>query len=339
MSKWAAFGASVTQQENGYANQLSKLIGNRIKKFGYGGMHLSDAGMCFIDTVLKYKPNYVFIDWFSTDYMEQSIKTEQYIDTILYKFSCINCAVIFLILPEVRSDCRQAEKDSFYDFCRNQLNKRNAYFIDLAKEIPTNDLSNYLRDDIHTTVYGAKKYAELIKKHLQAVPPYLLNNENYISNAYYKNINWLKVNRVFEKNIDLYMDCEILGFYCTIGRHSGLCEINFDNEDKQERLLWDKWCHYERKHFSFPITQYKGFVELKILQKEIDTSSCSVLIPFGKYKKNIACHSICWIGNELKINNKKCGSKIKIFNLELIRILKEYKHFVGKIVKRTLLWR
>lgn len=150
----AAFGASVTQQENGYVDQFSKRIGVKIKKFDYGGMHLPDAGVCFIDTVCTYKPDCVLVDWFSTDYMEQSEKTLQCIDTILYKFSLINCAVVFLIFPERRTDGRQDEKEVFYDFCRKVLKDRNACYIDISDKLKNVDLANVLRDSIHTTSYG-----------------------------------------------------------------------------------------------------------------------------------------------------------------------------------------
>lgn len=167
----AAFGASVTQQENGYADFLAKKLGKKIKKFGYGGMHLPDAGMCFLDKVVSYKPDLVFIDWFSTDFMEQSEKTCRCIDTILYKFSLIKCAVVFLIFPERRNDGKQKDKDLFYDFCRNEIKKRSAYYIDLDKELKNQDLSDILRDSIHTTIHGGgatqKRLATICKQTFQ----------------------------------------------------------------------------------------------------------------------------------------------------------------------------
>lgn len=150
----AAFGASVTQQDNGYVDHLAKKLGIKIKKFGYGGMHLPDAGVCFIDKVLSYKPDLCFIDWFSTNYMECTEKTLQCIDTILYKFSLIHCAVVFLIFPERRTDGRQVEKDAFYDFCRTALKECNVAFIDISDELKSTDLSEVLRDSIHTSMEG-----------------------------------------------------------------------------------------------------------------------------------------------------------------------------------------
>ena len=166
----AAFGASVTQQENGYVDQLSKKLGVKIKKFGYGGMHLPDAGVCFIDTVCAYKPDCVLVDWFSTDYMEQSEKTLQCIDTVLYKLSLINCAVVFLIFPERRTDGRQDEKEAFYDFCRKVLKDRNVCYVDISDKLKNVDLANILKDSIHITSYGGGITLSLFKNHCYLIP-------------------------------------------------------------------------------------------------------------------------------------------------------------------------
>ena len=61
------FGASVTGQKTGYAAILKKRWSNTYV-YGYGGMHLKDAGIAYIDECLKHKPSVCFIDWFSTGY-------------------------------------------------------------------------------------------------------------------------------------------------------------------------------------------------------------------------------------------------------------------------------
>ncbi|MBQ9206493.1 MAG: SGNH/GDSL hydrolase family protein [Treponema sp.] len=329
-----AFGASVTEQENGYADQLARKLGVKIKKFGYGGMHLSDAGVCFIDKVLSNKPELCLIDWFSTDYMEQSKKTLQCIDTILYKFSQIHCAVVFLIFPERRTDGRQGEKESFYDFCRNALKERNATFIDISDELKDSDLSQILRDSIHTNIHGGGYYAELIKEHLLSNPPHVLEPERFVENAAYKQINKTVVNRVFSKNIDLSLDGNILGIYGIIGRHSGICNIKFDNGIEQKVSLWDRWCHFERSHFNFAIPQYKGRVRVEILQDDFDTSSCKLPVDFTKYRKQIVCREIYWQGTNLVVENVDEGSKLALWKIEAVQLIREIKHFVGKCVKK-----
>ena len=45
MKKIAFYGASVTQQRNGYVKYFAKLSKAKVLKFGFGGMHLNDAGI------------------------------------------------------------------------------------------------------------------------------------------------------------------------------------------------------------------------------------------------------------------------------------------------------
>ena len=95
----AVFGASITQQKTGYAARLNDKLNHPVSVYGYGGMHLINAGICFIDKFVVESPAYCFVDWFSTAYNEINDDTIQYIDTIIYKFSKINCKPIFLFLP------------------------------------------------------------------------------------------------------------------------------------------------------------------------------------------------------------------------------------------------
>lgn len=329
----AAFGASVTQQENGYVDQLAKKIGAKIKKFGFGGMHLPDAGICFIDNVRAYKPDCVFVDWFSTDYMEQSERTLQCIDTILYKFSKIHSVVVFLFFPERRTDGRQAEKESFCDFCKNALKARNATFIDISDDLKNSDLSQILRDTIHTTIHGGEYYADFIKeKLLSNPPPHTLEPERFAESAAYKHIKKTVVNRVFFKNINLSLDGIIIGIYGTIGRHSGICNIKFDNGAEQKVLLWDRWCHFERNHFNFAIPWYQGRVSIEVLHDDFDTSSCKVPVDFKEYRKHIVCREIYWQGESLSVDNEGEGSRVALWMIEVVRQLRELKHFVRKCV-------
>ena len=79
MTKIAFYGASVTQQRNGYVECFSKLSKDKVLKFGFGGMQLSDAGICLIDKFIEIRPDICFVDWFSTWYMNQDGKFNLYI--------------------------------------------------------------------------------------------------------------------------------------------------------------------------------------------------------------------------------------------------------------------
>jgi len=56
------FGASVTQQKTGFAYKFKEKVKHPVQVFGYGGMHLNNAAICFIDKVIETKPRYCFID-------------------------------------------------------------------------------------------------------------------------------------------------------------------------------------------------------------------------------------------------------------------------------------
>lgn len=158
----------------------------------------------------------------------------------------------------------------------------------------------------------------------------------FLKNAKYRDIKVLPVNRVFENHIHLKLDGEIIGFYTTIGRHSGLCKIEYDNGNNEKVLLWDRWCHFERKHFDFPIAKYSGSLIIKIIQDSFDTSECKADVDFTHYKKNVACHAIYYIGSKLSIENLKESSFLKITLIEIIRIMRMLKHFFVKFSYKIL---
>jgi hypothetical protein len=154
----AVFGASITGQKNGYAVHLKDFIHTKIEIFGFGGMHLNDAGICFLNKVSKTKPQYCFLDWFSTLYNECTEKTIECIDTIVHHFSTINCQVVFLFLPYKNNDSKRI----FHLFCKDVLDKREIAYIDISKSAEVENLEELLRDDLHTNDSGSKLYARLI---------------------------------------------------------------------------------------------------------------------------------------------------------------------------------
>lgn len=95
------FGASVTQQKTGYSKAYSDLYGSEINPihiFGYGGMTVFNAGICFIDKIIKIKPTYCFIEFFSVACLILDNLFFECIDTLVYKLTCINCRLVFLFV-------------------------------------------------------------------------------------------------------------------------------------------------------------------------------------------------------------------------------------------------
>ena len=280
----AFFGASVTQQRDGYAYKIIDKLNEKVNVYGFGGMHLNNAGISFIDKVIKDNPKLCFIDWFSSEYIVQSDKTKEYIDTIVYKFSKINCKVIFLFLPHKQLKQRL----DFNLFCKNHLDKMEISYIDINDKIK--NLKSILRDDVHTTDYGSELYADTIyemyaNKYQSISIPVKLPEETK-----YSNIENIEIGKRIDTIFNINGNGEIIGFLLTIGPHSGIIEINGSGIFMKENT-WDRWCNYTRRHFNLSFS-INGDTTLKILQDKFDEKGNI----FNKRKKYLVIHKIYYIG-------------------------------------------
>ena len=327
----AVFGASITQQKNGFATRLNKHFNLPIKVFGFGGMHLNNAAICFIDKVMNAKPDYCFIDWFSTGYNEISDKTVQYIDTIINKCSKNKCKPIFLFLPFKDIP----NKHEFHSFCKSVLNKRKVFFIDVKTEATKDDIDKILSDDRHTHEYGSNLYSKIIYE------IFIENRDNItvpsgLPDTPYTCIKKLAVNREFKNYIKLSGNCEIVGFLLRIGPYSGLIKIIANGSESYTVNTWDKWCHYIRKQFDLPM-RVLGNVQMNILQDHFDTSACKEQLNFKKKQKKLIVHDIYYVGNDLVVDNIYDGSKIKIISPIMINAFGRLNQYKKKLFKS--LWK
>lgn len=287
------FGASVTEQKNGYAVQLSKkLLNTETHIFGYGGNHIDDAGICFIDNILKTNPNYCFIDFFSTAYVSISDSTIEYLDTIVYKLTKSNCKIIFLFLLCANHNNRI----EFYDFLKKYITSKNLYYIDINYFLKYN--LDLIRDNIHTTEFGSEEYAKIIYDVFQKNKDIIQYPINITTTRYSDDLKKLKVNRVFKNNVIFEGNCFIIAFYLIIGKNSGFVDINGSKE-----CIWDQWCHYERHHFNLKNVTVKDKLEIKILQDEVDYSNCRRDIGKKKIHKELNIIDVYYIGGNLNIVN------------------------------------
>lgn len=327
-SKTVIFGASVTQQREGYATRLKSMFPDDVHIFGYGGMHLKDAGICFIDEVLQQNPSYCFIDWFSTDYSIIDKRTIEYINTIIHRFSEKKCKLIFLFFP--RKDYKKKEK--FNLFCKQYLKQKKIYYIDLYDTINLDTLDSVLRDVVHSNDKGSNLYADIIyNKYIEDYDKIKIPENTIVTK--YNNIKKIKINKVFDKSINLEGDCEIVGFYLTVGPHSGIVEIVHEQNIKKFNT-WDRWCHYSREHFSVPCT-VEGEVGINISQENFDTSTSCKEYNYIKKEKKLIVHDIYFVGNFLKIKNKNEGKRIcKVCSLYKKVILQIKQYVKVLLVKR-----
>lgn len=256
------FGASVTAQKQGYVYYLSKLFNANIDSFGYGSNHISDAGICMIDDVIKKQYSHCFIDFFNTGLKNVNDLLKEYIDTIVYKFTKANCKLVFLFFPI--ND--YSDRKPYYTFVKQYLDSNMLYYIDINDTVLYE--SKYCRDDVHTTDQGAQKYAEIIynvfqkNKHKIILPA-------KTKKTIYCDIKKMHIDRTFKKYVNFEGNCRIIGFYVNKGPKSGIVYVN-----NVKFIIWDKWCHYDRKGFSISCT-VDGKLECIISQEKIDTSNCA----------------------------------------------------------------
>jgi hypothetical protein len=289
------FGASVTQQKNGYAEHIKKLLNNDdddVHIFGYGGNHINDAGICFIDNVINIHSNYCFVDFFSTAYTCINDKTIEYLDTIVYKLTNSNCKIIFLFMLNNDHD----KRINFYNFVKDYINSRNLFYIDLNDFFKFD--SNLIRDTVHTTNFGSEQYSEKIYDIFLKNKDIINYPINIVKTRFCENIKILQINKIFKDIVVLEGDCIIIAFHLIIGPKSGIVEIH-----DTKYSVWDQWCHYDRDHFNLHELIVKDKLEIKILQENIDYSECRRNITETDIIKELNIVNIYYLGNNLEIIN------------------------------------
>lgn len=326
----AFFGASITKQMNGYAVQMKKMLQDDVAIFGFGGMHLNNAGICFIDDIIRIKPSFCFIDWFSTANTVISDDLKAYIDTLVFKFTQIECKLIFLFFPHIPMDPRE----EYYHYCKKYLTSIGIFYIDVSASIK--DMSGLLRDGVHTTPKGSKIYADIIldafskKKNALSFP-------KVIQPTRFINIKKYDVHKIFDTEVKLNGNkgVEIIGFRLTVGPHSGLIRLLYNQSDTVFNT-WDRWCYYYRNHFDIPHFNsgltFEGIATLEILQDRFDTDECTQKMDFSAFDKCIMIHDIFYVGDQLTITNTDRGKPLPYF---LIYIW-NFKQRVLKLLRRYI---
>lgn len=293
MEKISFFGASVTQQKDGYWKYFGDLNPNfKISVFGYGSRHLNDAGICYIDTVLESKPDYCFIDWFSTGYIKYNEdkfdEITEYINTIIHKFYSNGVKLVFLIIPDASVD-----KKNIYKKIDNYLSELNVPTINISESF--NNLNEILRDGIHTTNLGAIRYAELINNKFHSD----FYNKTEIPKSYpektkYCDIKKIDLNFIVEKKLVMSGPAEVIGISQVIGPYTGLLDI-----DGKIYNNWDRWCYYEREMVNLKFN-VNDITEIKILENDFDRSSCEHHTNWN-VKKKLKLATMFYVGEDIKI--------------------------------------
>jgi len=295
------FGASVTEQtkKSGYVPQFKQIVTDNSLNFniiqkGYGSLHLTDAGICKIDHIIENKPNICFIDWFSTHYIETNKeKLYSYLDIIVRKLMLINCKISFLLLDRK-------------DMCENRLimykhviEYAKIYNLDYIELYNNSNVTELLRDDVHTNEAGAIFYSNeffnYFMKNMIDKPINYTNIPEETNELY--NIEVFKVDKQIDNEIIIRGNFKIIGIFQKLGTFSGLVEISSNNENSYKFNVWDQWCYFERNSIKIK-TNWEEQVKIKILQDSFDTELCKNKdIKFNDIQKFMHIHEIFYIGN------------------------------------------
>lgn len=283
-------GASVTQQSGveSYFSQLQSLSEGSnfsLHKAGYGGCHFNDAGFLTIKKdILEKKFDIVFLEWNTPGSASFDVEKLEYLISTLVENSILP---VFLILARVDNIIDRVLEQQINFFCsENSILK-----LDLRALI---NPKIHLRDDVHTNEIGALIYANNIIKYINKIETkkyIFLNNIKYKKNIKYQ-IQHYKYPIQIEQNQSLKLDlsnicdgAEII-FSLLIGPDSPYILVN----KKSQLLLWDRWCHFERKNFRIIWSlglknDHLKYVDIEVLDLPVDYSLCERELDFIGLKK------------------------------------------------------
>jgi hypothetical protein len=293
MTKVTFFGASVTAQNDGYVSVFQKLVKEidiNVFKHSYGGMHLGDAGISFIDTILKDSPDYIFLDWFSTaiNYEGQLLKT--YLDVLVRKSRLQNCTLHFLLLD---ANPLSHKKRKMY---AEVIRYAEEYKIYYTKLYDNPDITDLLRDNVHTNSKGSEFYGNRIFEDFSEMLKNPLLKCEIPEQNKYCDISFIDIDKTVEANIYMEGSFLLIGIYQDIGPFSGLIEKYVDSNIINERI-WDIHCHYTRKSMKINTSPECKNIKINVLQENFDTSTCRRVYDFTGIKKYLRIFKIFYIGN------------------------------------------
>lgn len=233
----ACFGASVTQQGEGYVPRLREHLAAAaapagshcpsVLQFGYGSMHLRSAGVCFIDEVIAARPSVCVLEWFTPDGEFSRAELDRCLGGVLRKLLRAGIAPLALWLR--RRDEGTPHRLAVRARVMAALRDYGVALVD-TQELPL-DLATALRDVVHTQPPAAAAYAEALAAYLIACnyrPPMpsleALPESDLAVPVGSVRGDW---NAALGQTIQLqaHAACKVLGLYVQLGRHAGWVRV------------------------------------------------------------------------------------------------------------------
>lgn len=286
----AFFGASLTQQKapDGYVSQFKKIHGvDETFQFGYGGMYIDTAGLCFLDDVLSKKPTYVVLDWsvprnptgeFDENRVRESVKA------IIYKITRAGSTPIFVHFRRTDGLTRTID---VIDSLKDELNVTVINMLPIFSDKALSTL--LLRDCCHTNEFGGVAYSSYIHGYMMTNSIRKPNIPDEIHK--YERIQKKSLQADVWKKLSFSLHGELIGIHMRIGRYSNKVRVLLNGEHYKDFQLWDIWCHYERPTVLLHISELKIMtkVDIVLLKEEIDRSQCAREISQEEWSRHTPC--------------------------------------------------
>jgi len=243
------YGASVTAQKgpSGYVERVKELFAGSkydVSALGYGACHLDDAGFYNFKEVIDRKPDVCVMEWNTTGLAEfNNFKIMSMINEARYS----NINIAFLILPRTDTNLNINRKAEI------QIKK-----LAEAQKVPLLDLryieniSECLRDNVHTNSYGAVKYANAIYNWVIGMRfvefGIFPQSVEALTSCFEANF---LVNRNFRKTLTLDFlkgDVYEIVFEMIVGPSMVDLVISWEGRNTEKSFV-DPWCYYERKMY------------------------------------------------------------------------------------------
>jgi hypothetical protein len=290
------YGASVTTQKNGYAVKFKEYIDNTYNIIidSRAGNTLGGSGVCCINKVKSYNPDFLFIDWFSPTFIYKKDELYILLDAILFNIQCKICFLLFDFIP------LNEERIEYYNHIINYAELNNIYYIKLYDNSNKEEL---LRDMVHTTDKGSEFYARSIYDYFTNI--ILKTDKIHIqpqSNEYC-NIKCLDIDLIVYHNLIIKGAYTLIGLDRMSGRNSGIIELYIDSTLYKKINTWDIYCHFKMDRILSINSEIKSDIMIKVLQDNFDSTKCRSPTPINYtiYTKIFEIKRIYYIGNITQI--------------------------------------
>jgi len=248
------YGASVTHQsgDSGYTSHVFDFLNKNnilFEKISYPACHFNDAGYFFSKSIVDSVSDYVVFEWNTTG---MSQFDDDKFKAVIYSFIRANITPCFLILPRINTTIINGEV--YTRISEKQIiefaSENSFPLLDLRG---INDLSQLLKDEVHTNDLGARVYGDLIvdwingfinkKYSLKSIEFTLPFKESSVSLLDY-GINFFEFFRIKLVKTGYLPEIGITGL---VGPYSPVVSIKINNSPISNFSFFDPWCYYQRR--------------------------------------------------------------------------------------------